>query len=309
MVLFLNTQAAGGSALGKWERIETCFRSRFSAANVLTPTDTDELKRLVQRSLELGEEQFVAAGGDGTVNALLNALCAVTTARERDRICLGALGLGSSNDYHKPFLKEQFIDGIPCKLDFANAYRRDVGCLTFGENGQRASRFFLANASSGVTAEANLFFNDPTPVLAFLKRVSTPTAILYAAIRTILTYRNFSCTIQAGDDDTHESQLTNLAVMKNPHVSGSFVYDTPVAPNSGSFAVNLSESMSRTELLHLLYSLSRGRFTSLRNTRAWTSPSVRLNAEKPVAIEYDGEVVTARSATFTVLPNHLRVCP
>lgn len=309
MILFLNTRAAGGTALKKWRRIESAFIDRFRPRRIHMPENVEAQRELLRQAIKIGETDFVAAGGDGTVNTLLNSICEIARPDEFSRIRLGAVGLGSSNDFHKPFLKAQFMDGVPCKVDFRNAYLRDVGCLTFGENGHRIQRYFLANASIGVTAEANRFFNHPTATLEFLKGVSTGTAILYAAVQTILMYRNFECTIQVGQNERLTTLLTNLAVMKSPHVSGSFLYDTPVAPNDGAFAINLSEYMSKLELLHLLYSLSRGRFMHLHHTQSWSQPSITISCAKPIAVEYDGEIVTARSAEFTVLQKHIQVCP
>ena len=309
MTLFLNTHAAGGTAPKKWSRIESEFTDRFRPDRIHMPHDADALECFLREAIENGETDFVAGGGDGTVNTLLNSLCEIAGPDEIHGIRLGAIGLGSSNDFHKPFLKAQFVGDVPCKVDFRSAYLRDVGCLAFRENGHRIQRYFLANASSGVTAEANRFFNDPTVKLEFLKRISTAAAILYAALRTILLYRNFECTIQVGQNERLTTMLTNLAVMKNPHVSGSFLYDTPVTPNDGTFAINLSERMSRPELLHLLYSLAHGRFTHLQHTQSWSRPLITISSTEPMAIEYDGEVVTARSAEFTVLPKHVRVCP
>lgn len=309
MIVFLNARAAGGTALDKWRRIESEFICRFRPRRIHMPHTVDNLRDHLRHAIENGENEFVAAGGDGTVNMLLNSICEIADPSMLPGISIGAVGLGSSNDFHKPFLKAQFVENVPCKVDFCDASLRDVGCLTFGENGQRERRYFLANASSGVTAEANRFFNHPTVALEFLKRFSTGAAILYSALRTILLYRNFECAIQVGQNERLTTLLTNLAVMKSPHVSGSFLYDTPVTPDDGTFAINLSECMSKLELLHLLYSLRHGRFMHLHHTQSWIRPSITVSCPKPMAVEYDGEVVTARSAEFTVLPKHIQVCP
>ncbi len=309
MILFLNTRAAGGTALEKWRRIEPEFIHRFRPRLIHMPQNVDALQKLLQRAIDDGETDFVAAGGDGTVNTLLNSICELARPNKLCGIRLGAVGLGSSNDFHKPFLKAQFVGDVPCKVDFCNAHLRDIGCLTLGDNGHTWQRYFLANASSGVTAEANRLFNHPTIALALLKRVSTRAAILYAAVRTILIYRNFECTIQVGQNEHLITQLTNLAVMKNPHVSGSFLYDTPVALNDGTFAINLSEWMSKLELLHLLYSLSHRKFRHLHHTQSWSQPSVKISCTEQMAVEYDGEIATACTAVFTVLRQHIQVCP
>lgn len=54
----------------------------------------------------------IAVGGDGTVNLLAQALLESVEWRE---ISLGALGTGSSNDFHKPRRKR--FHGLPARLD------------------------------------------------------------------------------------------------------------------------------------------------------------------------------------------------
>jgi diacylglycerol kinase (ATP) len=309
MVLFINPRAAGGTAQKKWKAIEAEFIRRYRPSRIHVPQSTSDLRAILRDSFRQGETEFVAAGGDGTVNALLNSVFAEINANDVSRIRIGALGLGSSNDFHKPFLKEQFISSVPCKVNFQDSCLRDVGCISFDNDGEIVRRYFLANASCGVTAEANRFFNDPNHALSLLKRASTSAAILYAAIMTILRYRNFECNLRPETNEVQSTLLTNLAVMKNPHVSGSFHYDTPVAPNDCVFVMNLSENMSKIELLHLLYSLSQGTFTNLRHTRSWSGSSMSVTSDIPFAIEYDGEIVCAQSAEFTLLHNSIQVCP
>jgi diacylglycerol kinase (ATP) len=309
MIAFINTHAAAGTALVKWKRIAAEFHRRFGPLQVCQTEDVTGLNDLARRALRHGETDFVAAGGDGTVNALINSILTVSTSTDLTRVRIGAVGLGSSNDFHKPFMRAQFIDDVPCKVGFRNSYLRDIGCLSYEVCGRTERRYFIANASIGVTAEANLFFNEPSPELVFLKRVSVEAAILYAAIRTILLYKNFPCTLDIGHREHFTTRLTNLAVMKSPHVSGQFLYDTPVDRDNGIFAVNLSEGMSKLELLNLLISLGRGRFTSLDHTRTWRRDSVHVSSSRTFAVEYDGEVLTLPAVTFSVLRKHLRVCP
>ena len=309
MVLFINPRAAGGTAQKKWKAIEAEFIERYRPSRIHIPEGISDLRDTLRDAFQRGETDFVAAGGDGTVNALLNCVFCEIEPKDVSRTRIGAIGLGSSNDFHKPFLREQFIGGVPCKVNFQDSYLRDVGCVSFGNDGENIQRYFLANASCGVTAEANRSFNDPSFALSVLKRASTRAAIFYAAILTILRYRNFECSLRPGRSALHPTLLTNLAIMKNPHVSGSLLYDTPVAPNDGVFAINLSENMSKVELLRLLYSLSQGRFTHLRHTRSWSEVSTSISSSERFAIEYDGEIVCAQSADFTVLHKSIRVCP
>jgi diacylglycerol kinase family enzyme len=106
----------------------------------------------------------------------------------------------------------------------------------------------------------------------------------------------------------HECELSNLSVLKTPHLSGGLRYDTPVATDDGRLAVNLCEGMGRLALIRMLLRLCRGCFLGPRGTRHWKPERVEVLPERPVALEIDGEVVYARRVAFDVLPRRLMVC-
>ncbi len=263
----------------------------------------------ISRALENGETDFVAAGGDGTVNALLNHLLSLTNPRYRDHIRLGAIGLGSSNDFHKPFSSEHMMEGISCKVNFAEAKPRDVGCITYEHNGRFVSSYFLVNASVGVTAEANRFFNNPDRTLKLLKQLFTPGAILYAILKTICSFNNVEVRLRCRENTTVDTNMTNLAVLKNPHVSGRLRYDSPLSIDNGSLIVRMCHDMNRPELIKLLWALAHQKINTVRKTKSWSTTSMMVSAKTPFAVEFDGETIETRRAHFSILPKCIKVCP
>lgn len=306
MVVFLNPTAGGGRALPTWHRIEPVLRRRYGTMDVHIGTDREATAQIVRAALGASGRFFVAAGGDGTVQRMLQAVMEAETDRTKPP-CLGAVGLGSSNDFHKPFRQEQRIDGVACKLDASKAVRRDVGVLALDTvGGDTVRRYWLLNSSVGVTAQANAFFNAPDALLATLKRRSTSLAILYAALRALLTVR--AVPMQLACDCREEAvHAANLAVVKSPFCSGSFRYDSAFEPASGRFHVHLCEAGSRVRLLYTLGHLGRGRFRGLPGTRSWTARRVEVTTADPVPVEFDGEVVQTCRAMFSVEPGP-RVC-
>jgi diacylglycerol kinase family enzyme len=67
--------------------------------------------------------------------------------------------------------------------------------------------------------------------------------------------------------------------------------------------------MNSGELMHVLLSLSAGRFSGIRKTRSWSSAGLSVRAAHTVTVEFDGETLTTNHAQFEVLHNALRVCP
>jgi diacylglycerol kinase (ATP) len=299
----LNPASHHGAGASRWNRASARVTEQFDAAIVETDTGSAWRKQVGQ-SLAEGVRVFIAAGGDGTINALLNAVARSWPSVSLGQLTLGAVGLGSSNDFHKPY--GEMVAGIPVRLGEASP--RDVGRARYLDaDGVERERLFLISGSIGVTAAANAFFNDGDALLRALKPRWVGGAIVYAAMRTIAVARGWRATLRMPAIET-VTDLANLSVMKTPYLSGSFSYDTPVAPASGLFAVNLCEHMGRVGLLKTLMGLARGRFKGRPGTRHWAVPELEVESSRPFDLELDGEVVSARRVRFDLLPERIGVC-
>jgi diacylglycerol kinase (ATP) len=309
MLVLINPNAGGGQALRKWKRVEPVLRSINPSVNECVLDGNMAAERAIAQAVDEGETEFVAGGGDGTVNGILNTLLSLVGRNRIKDIALGAIGLGSSNDFHKPFCQARLIEGIPASVDFATATSRDVGCITYDDGQSYKTKHFLVNASVGVTAEANKLFNSPDKTLRSLKRFHVSSAILYAAVKTILSYKNIHAWVLSSETGLKAVDLTNLGVVKNPHFSGGLHYPTPADYSNGTFSIHLCHGLRRPQLFSLLGKLGRGKFDEGEKTCSWCTSTLNVFADRPFAIEYDGEIVTTTRAHFSILPKHLKVCP
>jgi diacylglycerol kinase family enzyme len=308
MIVILNPSAGGGTAFEKWRRIEPQLRRQLGPFELVIGQDATDVRRVIAERLAAGETDFVAAGGDGTVNRVASSLFEEISRVDLHRIRLGAIGLGSSNDFHKPLRADQQICGIPCCIDFEAARPRDVCLVSYtDEAGVRWCRPWLINASIGVTAEANGFFNRPNRTLKFLKRRVPGLAIIYAALRTLLKRPAQNLVLRIDDRTWMRARVANLGVVKSPHFTGSLKYDSQYEPANGRFHVHMLADVSRPRLLLALVRLARGRFSGQRGARSWPATQLGVAADRAFALEGDGEVVFTSDASFHVVPRLLRV--
>lgn len=309
MIIILNPNAGAGTALAKWEKIEPRVRELVGPFRLAVADDLAGVDQHVAAALRAGETEFIAAGGDGTVNLVMTKILEHAPRGAVERVKLGAIGLGSSNDYHKPWDEAKAIDGVPFKLDFLGTIRHDVCVLTYrNEADELHSRRWIINASVGTTAEANHFFNNPNGVLRFLKRFIPSWGMAYAALRTIVSYESRAMSITLDERETVHARVKNLGIVKNPHFTGELSYDSPYEPGSGHFYVHLLRNVSFPRLVLTLIGLLRGRFSGLKSTQSWRATRVRINADLPFAVEGDGEVIMANRAYFSVVPDLIQVC-
>jgi diacylglycerol kinase family enzyme len=307
MLVIVNPNADGGRAAARWQRIRPRVVGLVGRFDECVAPNHEGLRRCIAAALARGERRFVAAGGDGTVNTVIGDLVELAPPDVLEQVSFGAIGLGSSNDFHKP--RHATIDGVPCRLDFAHPIRHDVGRTAYVDPaGERGVRHWLINASVGTTAAGNWLYNRATGIVGALKRHSASLGMVGAALLAVLRHRRVPVTLERQDGSKESLLLCNLGVVKNPHFTGVLRYDSPYEPASGDFFVHLLISASLWDTLVALARLARGRFAGRSTARTWRARRLALESAVPFAVEGDGEIVLARRVEFSLEPGRLAVC-
>jgi diacylglycerol kinase (ATP) len=307
MMILVNPLACGGMALKRWRRVESSFRGdATSCMHLMNGPAASE--RQIREALDCGETEFLAVGGDGTLNRVLNLLMTDLPPHHLSSITLGAVGVGSSNDFHKPFCDVQTRSGIPVRADFENADYRDVGVLDYDDDGCAKRMYFLSNASAGVLAEANRFFSSPDPLLRQLKARSTALSICYAAAQSVRRMENIDVAITIGNDRPRRCRLSTLSILKSPFISGHFHYPAVAAYASGAFESFLHTEMTRGETVRLALALTMGKISSRRKMIRQLASRILIESDRPFAVECDGEIVMTKKALFSILQKGVKVC-
>src|ERR1700690_1021396 len=91
-IVFVNSAAGGGRALGYLSRIQKLFESLSIPAQFIATNSVAELEASAQNAILQGRQTLFAMGGDGTFQALANAAFGAD-------VLLGVLPSGGGNDF------------------------------------------------------------------------------------------------------------------------------------------------------------------------------------------------------------------
>jgi len=307
MIVLLNRFSNDGKGFKKWEQFRPELERKHFSEDYTLISNFDDFRERLHLEIDRGERVLVAAGGDGTINFLVNQIMQMKE-KERNQLIMGAIGLGSSNDFHKPFSQESFVsEKVPLKLDYENAVDHNVGQVDFeDENGKRQRKYFIINCSIGVIAQANYLFNSKEKVIRWLKSKWVMGTIWYAALKTLFAAKNVPAEIKIGDE-SYSTEVTSLSVVINPHVSGNFSYDFKVSSQSDFLGAALCERMGFISRIRTILSLTQGKFTGFPKTRSWMAKRVEIHPVSPTPLELDGEVYLARKIKIKLLRGILKV--
>ncbi len=309
MLILLNEKAADGTAFSKYTSIESKIRSRSNEKGeeiTLMKCTRGWEKRTISRIRD-GEKKLVIAGGDGTINSVMDLLMNLSFD-QRDGIKIGGIGLGSANDFFKPSGVEASMDGIPTLLDFDSTRPHNIVHLRLFniDNGWR-DRYISVNAGIGIIAKGNDLFNRNTAVMRALKRISMPLAVNYCSVRPILSDRPVRYEMVM-DGEKKSLVLSNLSIVMNPHHSGIFKYDTPVNAYSDHFCLNVFGSMPLARRMRTFIRFQKGEFTRLEGARWWKVRNIEIVSDEPQLIEIDGEVDHFTRLTAELIKGAFFIC-
>lgn len=322
--IIVNTKSCGNHGKILWDTInKNALFQKFNFQNAkklnLSDFNHDQIQSVVNNwigeCINLGYKKFVAVGGDGTVHLAMNALI----QHKNSSPILGAIGIGSSNDFHKKFCNNESnkISDIPIRLNFQKAFYHDICEVNYeSENNELNKEYFIINSSIGFTAEANLLFNKNN-FLKLLKKYSTNLSIFTAIIKVLFVFKKLNLDMIIDNNSNKNMEIINLGISKNTNFAGDFKYLSSIKEDDGKLDINYftieknkkHKSPLKYQILKILFNLINRSYKKNLNFNSNICSKIKVTSQNPFAIEMDGEVKTALQAEFNILPKELLVCP
>jgi len=298
-----NSSACKGKEI--WDKIFPDLEKEYGPIDVFISYSLEESELVLQQKIESGVRNFIAAGGDGAVNFVLNTIIQNKKNIPLNHFTIGAVGLGSSNDFHKPFKTK--IQKIPVRVNFASSHLRDVASVKYRDlQGKTQTHYFLVSSSVGIVADANKNFNRNSKFLNFLKRNSTDLAILYAFFYTLKRYKNFPIKIKF-DGKEGVYHVSYLAISKTRHISGMFHFKDDIETDDGQLLVKLLHNYSKAKLIWAMLKFAFGKENGLTNLKTTILTNISMVSEDYFIFEMDGETVECDRVDITVYKEKIKV--
>jgi diacylglycerol kinase (ATP) len=241
-----------------------------------------------------GYDRIYVAGGDGTLNEVLNGVASIPG--RAGEIELGILPLGTGNDFARAL---GFPEAIETVLDIharSTPAPVDVGVL----NG----RYFLNVSGGGFIAAVS------DAVDTELKSIAGKLAYLIGGVQVLLTHEPVGTTVKWADGQasgTLELALHAFAVCNAQQIGGGRLIAPEAVIDDGLLDVCLIEAMPTVEFIALLRRVSSGDHVDDDRVHYFRARDVDLRFDRLIKVNTDGQVLEADSCEYRVLPRAARV--
>ncbi|HWL64804.1 MAG TPA: diacylglycerol kinase family protein [Actinomycetota bacterium] len=248
---------------------------------------------IAHRALSDGTRFLVAVGGDGTIHEVVNGIMKADPTVASEAV-LGVVAAGTGSDFVKTFGLPTGPRAAVSHLDGDTSFRIDIGKVTYSseDGGSQIVRYFPNVAEAGLGAEV-------VARAVRLPRWLGPTVYLAAFWMTI---RKFKITQVRVDlvDRTWEGYMNNLVVANGQFFGGGMKIAPKAAPTDGLLDVQIHHARKR-EAITIMPKIFKGEHVPHPHIEEAKRVKVSIEADRPLRIEADGEVLGYTPATFEVV--------
>lgn len=286
VAVVLNPAAGRGSAGEREPELRKLLREYALDPQIFCTEGPGHAQELAKELCARGEPLVAAAGGDGTLHEVAQALVGTSTA-------LAILPMGSGNDYARSL-------GIPADL------RGAVEVLARGQQrevdvGEANGRFYLNSLGMGIDGQIAYDYRTYRVLRGEL-------GYLLATVFEVLRFRPVQMEVRTETAQLSGNFLT-VAVMNGPWAGGGFCLSPKAKPDDGLLDLTLIGHYPRLVRLVVLPKTRDGSYLKLRRTKLIHVKCATIQAERPVIVHMDGELLAEPTCSVEVelYPRALRV--
>ena len=304
-LVIVNPASAGGRTGKRWPGLRDALSRAGIPFDVHLTVAPDDATTATRAALSDGYERVVAAGGDGTLNEVVNGFFDDSGTAVNSEAVLGLLPSGTGGD----FRRTMGLPTDPAKLAAiiaANRTRRiDLGRIAY-DDPSTPDRHFINIADCGVGGEVVARVNRSGSKGGGVRGTAV---FLGISLRTLTTFggRPVRLTI---DGETTEMEIQNVVIANGRCFGGGMRIAPGAELDDGRFDVVLLPALGRLRTLAAVPSVYRGAHVRQPGVVVTRATSVRVEPldARPLLFDIEGEQIGVAPATLTCLPHVLLFC-
>ncbi len=283
--VIFNPAADRGRAAARAAQLIQALKGLGMDPELLPTSRPREATELARRLVDQGVPLVAAAGGDGTLNEVAQALVGTETS-------LGIIPLGSGND---------FLRSLVGRVDLGEALRRLVqGKPQPVDVGEANGRFYLNSLGMGIDGQIAEDFTR-------WKFLRGELGYLWAALYEVARFRPFTLHLQS-DAGSWEFQGLMVSVMNGSHTAGGFHLAPGASLTDGALNLIAIRHYPRFVRVPILVKVRQGKHLGLAGVRSALVRWVEVRTSRPLRVYVDGELLPRTDAlSIRVHPGALKV--
>ncbi len=306
--VILNPAAGHGNGARSLPAIQAALANDQIPYDLVQTTGPSDATHLAQQAVAEGVEVILAAGGDGTLNEIINGLMACkqfdSGQPDVNLPVVGILSVGRGNDFAGSV-------GIPAEIDAACRLIKegphrwiDIGRVTGGI--YPLGRYFINVVGIGFDAVGTIEVSKLPRWGGFL-------SFVIAIFKTIFLYNQAPLAEIQYDGNTLTQRSLLISMMNGRRLGGGFFLAPSAQQDDGLIDLCIAEQMTPFQIIQLLPHFMKGTHTTKPKIKMAQAHAVTIRSlDGPLPAQTDGEIISTEGWRIEVeiLPRQIQViCP
>lgn len=298
MLIIVNPVSGNGKTGQRWAGIEERLRIEGAQFEVEFTREPGHATQLARDAVAAGYRTIVSAGGDGTLNEVINGL--LVDGRADPDVKLGLVPGGTGSDFGRGIGLPR--DPLEAALHLLKAEPRwfDVGQITCKLGEGTNTRYFINVAGLGFDGEVCDRVNRSS------KALGGTIPYLSSLLITLFTYRNKR--VRWTLDGLRREEVLNSVIVANASYFGGGMYISPKSQtDDGLFHIVTLGDWGTLEFLVAVPRVYNGTHLTHPKVKVYTGRQVQVEADGRMFLQAEGDLFGEAPATFNILPHTLQV--
>ena len=294
-LLLVNPSAGGSRAAAILPALRTFAEGHHWNVDIRVTSSLSDLEATARQAAEAGfVERIFVLGGDGTFQALLNAVAAYP------EIVLGIIPAGGGNDLANSLALPS--DPIPAAAALLNGEIVGLDAVRV-RTANGVERLYAGGGGVGLDAEAARHANG------IFRNVRGRIRYILGAVRALFGFRplDVQITMTPGSPKPLLTEALVVAALNTPSYGGGVYLAPDAKTDDGKLELVLVEDLNLLQILLLLPALIlHGRLPTSR-IRRFSVQCARIETDPPAWFHGDGELLGLTPLEVSVVPKAIRV--
>lgn len=289
--IILNPFARKGKAFHRIKLIEKYFKKLNMDYEM---SITDSPKQAINFALGFANRGFkniIAAGGDGTINEVVNG---IMLSDNPDDVNFGIISIGGGNDFVK-------------NLDYPRKIKSQIKILRAGytkkiDIGKIENQYFINTLGIGFDAQVAINYKKNKIISGF-------PGYLAAVLKTLIRNKSYSVNIET-DNSAFSKRIKFITVGNGVSCGGKFHLTPDAKIDDGLFDFCIIDSISRRRILKLLPKTTKGKHVGYDEVHIARGKKISVSSSHKLPLYFDGEIpdlIDKRNFTIEMIPHKINL--
>jgi diacylglycerol kinase (ATP) len=266
----------------------------------VAPTDVFETRTLHDATFQASKavnklyDLIIAAGGDGTLNQVLNGMMRANSKYALP--VLGLLPLGSGNDFARTIGLSANTESLAVIFENYAPQKVDIGKVTLQKNSKEVVHYFINIVDAGMGPAVVKRINEGDQLLG------ASFAYFSSIIINFFTYKSIDISIKT-DTWNWNGKIRTFAIANGKYFGNGLCVAPDAKPNDGMFNTFLCGDVSVLDFIRYSGTLKRGEIIDHPEVAYQRARSVEISSSKIGLLEADGELIGELPARIEIIPN------